>query len=291
MRLERAEALASLNAALKEAYGQIQRLFSNRDIHEVETAHEIGGIIRCIMDAGGTYGERAVERLADALGRDDGTLYRYAALARAWSARQMHKLCRRLNRCGEPLTLTHFLFLSRREDWNDLFERALTGAWTTQMLEEASKPTLASPSSASSLDADADEGTRTALQLVTRKTHRSRTGMADIGAVLERIERSPELRTTHPLLRSLDEALADLVADAKEMRTRIGGLLPQTAAAEVEEPDEESGRGLLLAGTRPAASKAQTLGAGVAKTSTTSRPPESGTSVPAGRREKARAAG
>jgi hypothetical protein len=142
------EALAAMNSALRRKAVELQKLLADTAVAEVDGRYKISTIIRDVQDAEGTYGERAVERLASALGHDDATLYRYVAVARAWSASEMRALSRRTNRFGEPLSWSHWLALARLSDRKPWLERTLSEGWSARKLRgqlKAERQRLRSP--------------------------------------------------------------------------------------------------------------------------------------------------
>jgi hypothetical protein len=112
-----------------------------------------------------SYGEHAVERMADELRVGPGVLYRSARVAQCWSAEQIKELEARIGRRGEPLSWSHLVVLAKvrgktkRDGWAT---RCLEGGWTVRELAEAiaDGTTLVNPEAA----AEGEPGARIALR-------------------------------------------------------------------------------------------------------------------------------
>jgi hypothetical protein len=201
---------ASLNQAFHRKVEAVRRLLARADLDETRTRHKVGVIVARLRDAKGTYGDRAVERVATELKLDASTLYRYATVASLWSERE---LSRARNCSGEPLSWSHWVELARvPSGWSTWLERVVAEAWSARNLarqidaasEDASLPDL--PAMA--------DTTRTAL-LQTVK-HLRRFGLevtSSFEAVLDRMARASANEQTPELAELLAMAL-DLCEDA-----------------------------------------------------------------------------
>jgi hypothetical protein len=101
-----------MNVALQDKITVVQRLLAEADATEARTRHKVGEVVLDIRNSESTYGLRAVERMARALGRDKATLYHYAEVAAAWSAGDLEALLRRHNPHGQPLSWSHLVELA-----------------------------------------------------------------------------------------------------------------------------------------------------------------------------------
>lgn len=94
----------------------IQQLLASATREDASTRYRVGAHVRDLKEDEAKYGARAVARLAERLGRDEATLYRYALVAERWSVEAFGAYLGRLTPAGEPLSWTHFVELSTVED-------------------------------------------------------------------------------------------------------------------------------------------------------------------------------
>jgi len=132
------ELRATVNTAIDTARETLRGLLAQVARDESKTRHRIGVLLREVSAAVETYGERAVDRLAEELEVGTATLYRCILVAEAWSEVELKSLTARTNRRGEPLTWTHLAALAKisgraRGRW---VERCLEAGWTTRELAE-----------------------------------------------------------------------------------------------------------------------------------------------------------
>jgi predicted metal-dependent phosphoesterase TrpH len=124
-------------AALAEQVGELRDVLSAANIDRAECFYEVGVHIRTIEDEKDVtvYGERAIERLADELGRDAATLRRFAAVARKWPRETFAELSRRPNAHGLPLTWEHWMELAPHRAWEPWLARTLAESWSVEELK------------------------------------------------------------------------------------------------------------------------------------------------------------
>jgi hypothetical protein len=223
--------LVSMNAALRRQCSAIQKLLGEAAVGEIYTRYKVGAIIRSVIEAHGTYGDRAVDRIAEALGRDAGTLYRYAFVARTWSEPEMRALSRRPNSHGEPLSWSHWVELTRVPmTWQVWFERALEGSWSARKLARE----LETEPKATSVDSPvmaANDTTGRALRHAVDSIRRFDAEVTtSFEPVLERIRRMPNHERS-----KVGELLAtalDLVEDAHKKTGALALTMRELASKE-----------------------------------------------------------
>ena len=116
-----------LEAAFKAACKEARELLVAADRSDVLARYKVGVIILRVKERRG-YGERGVERMEEELGRDQGTLYRYATVVETWEEPDFKALMKRTNAKGLPLTWSHYELLATVKDGrklNGLITRAL----------------------------------------------------------------------------------------------------------------------------------------------------------------------
>jgi hypothetical protein len=149
----------TMNAALKRRCELIRKLLSKAAGDEVATRYRIGVEILSIIRGESTYGTRAIERIAQAIGKSAPTLYRYATVAERWSPDEMRVHRRRENHHGEPLSWSHWVEIAKVQSAARraaLIERCLNEAITAPYLAalvsdmevrdaDASRPNVRAP--------------------------------------------------------------------------------------------------------------------------------------------------
>ncbi len=219
------KAFASMNAALRRRCTAIQKLLADAAVEEIDKRYKVGAIIRAILEGEDTYGERAVERVAQALGREAATLYRYAAVAKMWSESEMRTLSRRPNAHGEPLSWSHWVELTRvPARWRYWLERALEESWSSRRLaRELDAETREVDES------EAEDTTRAALLEAVKDAERWNAQVKSFAAALDRIARSPR----HA--QGVDELLARAVVVFGDVARRTGDVLARVRELAPEE--------------------------------------------------------
>lgn len=229
MRQQGPDRTVSMNASLRRQCEAIQKLLAQAASDEIDTRYKVGVIVRSVIEAEGTYGERAVERVAQALGRDAGSLYRYASVARTWSEPEMRTLSRRPNCFGEPLSWSHWVELAKvPTTWRMWLERALEESWSARRLARE----LETRSSATSSDLPsmvAGDTTRLALRHAVDSMRRFEVEVTtSFEPVLERIRRMPKheqskvgelLATARDLVENAHKRTGALVLKMRELAT------------------------------------------------------------------------
>jgi hypothetical protein len=246
------EALAAMNSALRRKAVELQKLLADTAVAEVDGRYKISTIIRDVQDAEGTYGERAVERLASALGHDDATLYRYVAVARAWSASEMRALSRRTNRFGEPLSWSHWVALARLSDWKPWLERTLSEGWSARKLRgqlKAERQRLRSPRTLGP-----DETTSAALLESTKDVDRWNVQLTSyLKPIVDRLVQSPSRSAQlERQMARLRDSLAETSRRVDELRKCLPEPSPAKAVRRaVAQADRGVHNGMLIAGGTP----------------------------------------
>jgi hypothetical protein len=126
-----------MTAPLRERYERARTLLENATTLTVQARYEIGGIVAQIRRDQSRYGQQAVALLAAALGRDETSLYRYAAVTRCWEPSVFASLSERRNVLRQPLSWSHWMQLAAVPDRRLrglLVERALTEGLTVRAI-------------------------------------------------------------------------------------------------------------------------------------------------------------
>jgi hypothetical protein len=126
-------AVRRMNPDLRRQYDAIRRLLANVTAADARGRHRVGQIVVEIRRSNERYGARAVPLLAEALARDESTLYRYASVAEAWDEAALESVLDRRMPGREPLSWSHLLELAaipspeRRERLlNEVLQRGLS---------------------------------------------------------------------------------------------------------------------------------------------------------------------
>jgi hypothetical protein len=229
MKKKGADPFVSMNAALQRQCGAIQKLLAEAAVSEIDSRFKVGVIVRSILEAEGTYGERAVERVAEVLGREAGTLYRYASVARTWSEPEMRGLSRRPNSHGEPLSWSHWVELARAPaTWRQWLERALAGSWPVRRLSRELDAKMQDW-----LEADAGDTTCAALLEAVKHAERLNAEMKAFGAVLDRLARTPgPPREVEELLARVRKVFRDVAQRSGDLLARVSEVAPEKTQAD-----------------------------------------------------------
>jgi signal transduction histidine kinase len=122
--------VGQMSPVLRERFREIGTLLEVGTAEDARVRYRVGVIVRDIMAKPDKYGRRAVHQIASALGRDDGTMYDHARIARTWSPGEFEAVLARLSIRSLPLSYSHFAALST------LPSRALRDAWIERALSE-----------------------------------------------------------------------------------------------------------------------------------------------------------
>ncbi len=208
-----------LGNELQEVFNQVRALEEDVTRTELAKRYAIGRIIHGVERAA-RHGQKGVEQLARALGRDKSTLYRASRIFECWPEPEFQKLTTRAGTGGHRITWSHFELLvavdddARREE---LTERVFAGALSVKELKRALRP---APTS------EPKEASRPRGQVV-------RTISAEAAAARDRLERAG--RDLGGLLLSpAEEAdLADAVDRLTALADAVSDLLERLAVTQV----------------------------------------------------------
>jgi hypothetical protein len=229
----------AVNRALEERCEAVTRLLARADFDEIGTRYKVGVHVARVRDEKGTYGDRAVERMAAKVHRDPTTLYRAAVVTDVWSWRELRALSRRMNRDANPLSWSHWVELTRvSTSWHRWHARTLEEAWSVRVLASEVDATLAKERTTSA--GVAADTTEAALADTLRGVRRFGTEVAGaLEAVLDRIERA----TPRDRPKKVPELLAcalDLIEDAHAktgvLAARVRRLSPPRELSKVGSP-------------------------------------------------------
>jgi hypothetical protein len=96
-----------------QACSTVRRLLAEAIREDVRARHRLGAFLCEVRGATELYGHGAIDRIARDLGVGADTLYRCAAVADSWSAEGLEDLMGRTSRCGDPLSWSHFVALTK----------------------------------------------------------------------------------------------------------------------------------------------------------------------------------
>jgi hypothetical protein len=205
-------AIEAMTPELRKEFERIREFFDSAVSFDVRERYAVGCILRTIADAKGKttiYGKKPMRLLADALGREKSTLYRYARVARTWKDKQFQVQSERRNCLGERLGWTYWEVLATRpNDWEMLLERTLTRGWSPQELIDEIKAMRPAKSKEGSEGSDT---TATAIVNATKCVADSNKAVFhSISPILDRLRETPERSPHHArLIAVLIKALND----------------------------------------------------------------------------------
>jgi hypothetical protein len=101
------QAVRKMNPELRQLYDDARRLLATTTAADARARYKVGAIVVEIKRSEELYGSRAVATLAAALGRNETTLYRYSAVAEAWTEKEFEDLLLKRMPGGEPLSWCH----------------------------------------------------------------------------------------------------------------------------------------------------------------------------------------
>jgi hypothetical protein len=219
--------VVAMNPALRRRCAKVQELLAKAAVEEIDTRYEAGAVIRSIADGKSLYGERAVERVAEALGRDPGTLYRYATVVKTWSREEIQVLSRQASAHRVSLAWSHWVELTRaRSAWRPWLERAVDGRWSARELGR--QIGLAHSDSSSR----AEDTTRAALLHSVQVAERLDVELRSFAVLAERLATtSPRAPEMEALLARAAGAFEGVARRTSEALARVRGL---TAGAAIE---------------------------------------------------------
>ena len=135
--------VARMNNALHAEYDTIKRLVSEVDRQDVHARYEIATRCQKVREGdgkGGAYGERAVARLARALGWSKSAVYEYANVAVTWpSKKEFTELAAKVDRFDKPLGWSRIVQLANVatvESRDTLIADALKHGWNVRDLRK-----------------------------------------------------------------------------------------------------------------------------------------------------------
>ena len=243
----------STNESLLGVCSTIRGLLAGADRDEVETRHRAGLALRLVRGAPQTYGQHAVEGVADELGLSARTLYQCINVAECWSAEELRAELEKTTRFGMPLSWSHFVHVAAVRDGRlraSLLDRCRDNVWSVRELAQRIKETSLSraPRAGDGLhDGEAvraalAEGIETADRAVddVRLFERAlEERLADVGGLIDDDLLDRAEQTYAELQARAEGALARLrAARLSQRRIRLGGN-GQAPRARLSAPDEE----------------------------------------------------
>jgi len=137
------DAVAHMNNALLAEYGEIKDLVVRADRQDLPTRYEIAVHCRAVCEGdgrGSKYGDRAVAKLAQALGWPKSNVYEYANVAKSWQNKQaFDAFVAQDDKYGKPLSWSHIVLLAsvaKTERRDKLAEEARTQGWNVRELRK-----------------------------------------------------------------------------------------------------------------------------------------------------------
>ena len=133
-------ALANMTKPLVASYEKAAAALSESVTGYGKGRYDVGVVVKQVQDDPDKYGKKPVKLLAIALGRDEDSLYNYAAVAAAWpDKRSFNALFSCKNIHGVPLSFSHLIELAKVEDDDrrkGLFQEALDRGYKVKDLRE-----------------------------------------------------------------------------------------------------------------------------------------------------------
>jgi hypothetical protein len=107
------QVVEEMSAPLRRKLEAVRELLAAATADEVRGRHGVGVLILEVKTDENRYGKGAVAKLANSIGVDATTLYRYAAVAKVWDAPTVRSLLRRKGPHGQPASWCHLMELVR----------------------------------------------------------------------------------------------------------------------------------------------------------------------------------
>ena len=136
-------ALRKLSGALRDEYNKVRQLLADADAKDALARYRIAEHferVRLGEGRGGTYGDRAVPKLAAALDWSESTVYEFAAVAKVWKLADFTVLTQKLNCRDLPLSWSHFVAFAAEpvaKRRNKLIDDTLKNGWSVRQLRDA----------------------------------------------------------------------------------------------------------------------------------------------------------
>lgn len=240
-----------MNEHLEKKCAVIKGLLVTSDLDTLKARCEIGLHVVQVMDDREKYGKTALGKLAVALGRDEDSLYDYAAVARLVPKEPFTKLLRERSIHGLPLTFSHWVVIAdvceqTRKNSNekdlkkadaeavkkgaDLARTALDEGWSVRALKDKANPKKE--------DVGQDAAARVSDSLVASKKRLDR----DLKVVVSELKGGNVSEERRTVARQLIDRLGEVrdaatqgIADLK------GALEPASPGGEEESPTSDAG--------------------------------------------------
>jgi hypothetical protein len=172
--------------AFVEARETVRQLLARVVREEVLVRHQIGLVLRAMRHAVDTYGDHAVERIANDLNIGADTLYRCVLVADTWTPDEVRALTVRTNRRGEPLSWSHLVALTKVASASarrSLIDRCLAEDWSVRDLVQ--HIASASPRDAQNADLPEVDSVRVALK---EGAHSASKAASEVTVFIEALE-------------------------------------------------------------------------------------------------------
>jgi hypothetical protein len=136
-----ARAVRRMTPELREQYQVVRKLLSTTTAADARTRYRVGVVVLEIKQSEDRYGTRAVALLASALCRNEATLYRYSAVAEAWTATEVEEILLQRMPGGEPISWCHLqeIAISPREKRESLLRKTIAKGLSLRELTELAR--------------------------------------------------------------------------------------------------------------------------------------------------------
>jgi hypothetical protein len=126
---------------LREQYNVVRKLLSTTTAADARTRYRVGVVVLEIKRSEDRYGTRAVALLAAALCRNEATMYRYGAVAEAWTATEVEEILLQRMPGGEPISWCHLqeIAISPREKRESLLRKTVAKGLSLRELTELAR--------------------------------------------------------------------------------------------------------------------------------------------------------
>jgi hypothetical protein len=96
-----------MNPELRGQYHAVRKILSTTTASDLRARYRVGVVVLEVKRSEDRYGTRAVALLGAALSRSETTLYRYSAVAEAWTETEVEEILLKKLPGGEPVSWCH----------------------------------------------------------------------------------------------------------------------------------------------------------------------------------------
>ena len=136
-----ARAVRRMTPELREQYNVVRKLLSTTTAADARARYRVGSVVLEIKQSEDRYGTRAVALLGAALCRSEATLYRYSAVAEAWTSNEVEEILLQRMPGGEPISWCHLqeIAIAPREKRESLLRKTLAKGLSHREITELAR--------------------------------------------------------------------------------------------------------------------------------------------------------